>query len=216
MSTVVTRDSTDPYARLHTRWDELQQYLGLVVELATALSPNGLDVHFLNRPPVRHVTSASQLAPCFAAPPAGFTPIVPALQAIWAEKAHVMVEKQVLLILATDGAPTDPAGNPHVAQFLSLMRAKPPRCYMTIIAFTQDEAAVEYLDGLIEGGSRVPGLNVIEEYSAEKKEIEEIQGRGFVLSYGDYVAKTFLGPIDPELDALDRKRPPSEGCCAVA
>jgi hypothetical protein len=54
---------------------------------------------------------------------------------------------------------------------------------------------------------------VIEEYMAEKATIEALRGDGFVFTFGDYVAKTFLGPIDPELDALDR---PNSSCCTVS
>lgn len=56
-------------------------------------------------------------------------------------------------------------------------------------------------------------LNVIEEYMAEKATIEALRGDGYVFGFGDYVAKTFLGPMDPELDALDR---PNASCCTVS
>ena len=62
-----------------------------------------------------------------------------------------------------------------------------------------------------EGRHRVPLLNVIEEFQAEKAEIESLH-KGYVLSFGDYIAKTFLGPTDKDLDALDRPG----ACCVIA
>lgn len=202
----------NPNGRRNTRWDELRNYVSVVIEMATAVGAN-CDVHFLNRPPMRRVTSAAQLIPAFAADPVGFTPASAALEFIWAEKAVCLRERALLLIFATDGNPTDRIGNPDAQRFLWLVRSKPPTCFMTILAFNDDKRAVAFLDDLVDKKKlAVPGVNVIEEYMAEKESIEALRGEGFVFTFGDYVSKTFLGPIDPELDALDR---PNASCCAV-
>ena len=126
-----------------------QRYLATILDFATALSPQGCDVHFLNRPPMRGVTDARQLAPALAAPPAGVTPLVPALQFIWNENAPAISETGMLLIVATDGSPTNAAGDDDLPAFFATVRGKPTRCAMTIIAFTTDRASVEYLDKLV-------------------------------------------------------------------
>ena len=51
--------------------DELKQTVSIVVDIASVLDPDGVDVYFLNREPVFHVHNSSELAPIFAVPPAG-------------------------------------------------------------------------------------------------------------------------------------------------
>ena len=139
----------DPYARQVTRWMEMQRYLAVILDFATALSPQGCDVHFLNRPPMRGVTDVTQLAPAMAAPPSGYTPLVPALNFIWNENAAAMRESGVLMIVATDGSPTNSQGGDDLSNFFDTVRSKPSQCAMTMIAFTTDRNSVEYLDTLV-------------------------------------------------------------------
>jgi hypothetical protein len=145
--------------RRNTRWDELRNYVSVVVEMATAVGAS-CDVHFLNRPAMRRVTSAAQLMPAFAAEPAGFTPASAALEFIWSEKAVCLRERALLVIFATDGNPTDRIGNPDAQRFLCLVRAKPVTCFMTILAFNDDKRAVAFLDELVDRKKMaVPGVS---------------------------------------------------------
>jgi len=41
------------------------------VDLASSIDPDGVDVFFLNREPMRNVRSSAELAPVFAVPPEG-------------------------------------------------------------------------------------------------------------------------------------------------
>jgi hypothetical protein len=149
----------NPAGRRNTRWDELRNYVSVVVEMATAVGAS-CDVHFLNRPAMRRVTSAAQLMPAFAAEPAGFTPASAALEFIWSEKAVCLRERALLVIFATDGNPTDRIGNPDAQRFLYLVRAKPLTCFMTILAFNDDKRAVAFLDELVDRKKMaVPGVS---------------------------------------------------------
>ena len=49
----------------------MKQTVSIVVDLASALDPNGVDVYFLNREPLFHVHDSSELAPVFAVRPSG-------------------------------------------------------------------------------------------------------------------------------------------------
>jgi hypothetical protein len=49
----------------------MKQTVSIVVDLASALDPNGVDVYFLNREPMRNVRSSSELTNIFAVPPEG-------------------------------------------------------------------------------------------------------------------------------------------------
>jgi hypothetical protein len=51
--------------------DELKQTVSIVVDIASVLDPDGVDVYFLNREPMFHVRSSSELISVFAVPPAG-------------------------------------------------------------------------------------------------------------------------------------------------
>jgi len=60
----------------------------------------------------------------------------------------------------------------------------------------------------------VPRVDVTDDFVTERAEILRSQGRGFPFSFGDYVVKALLGPVDPVFDALDGGR--VGGCCSVA
>jgi hypothetical protein len=51
--------------------DELKRTVSIVVDLASALDPDGVDIYFLNREPMRNVRSSEELIPMFAVPPEG-------------------------------------------------------------------------------------------------------------------------------------------------
>jgi hypothetical protein len=54
-----------------TRWQELKRLAATCIEIVTAINPAGLDLYFLNRPPVKAVTSVQGLQAVFDTPPAG-------------------------------------------------------------------------------------------------------------------------------------------------
>lgn len=51
--------------------DELKQTVSIVVDIASVLDPDGVDIYFLNREPLFHVRNSAELIPIFAVPPAG-------------------------------------------------------------------------------------------------------------------------------------------------
>ncbi len=51
--------------------DELKQTVSIVVDIASVLDPDGVDIYFLNREPMFHVRSSSELISVFSVPPAG-------------------------------------------------------------------------------------------------------------------------------------------------
>ena len=117
----------NPYARQITRWDELRNTVSILVQLVTALDPSGCcDIYFLNRPPMLGVSDAAQVQVAFARPPQGFTPLTRALMQIVHDKAQALAERKLLLIIATDGQPTDDGGNARIPEFLQALMQKPP------------------------------------------------------------------------------------------
>ncbi len=51
--------------------DELKHTVSIVVDLASVLDPDGVDIYFLNREPMFNVRNSEELIPMFALPPEG-------------------------------------------------------------------------------------------------------------------------------------------------
>ena len=211
---------------METRWTELCRTASLVVELATCLSDSGLSIFFLNRPPMHGVTSAAQVQAAFAhAPPQGFTPLTRSLRAVLSEKRQAISERKLLLVIATDGEPTNESGVVDIRSFLDLLRSLPATVHTSILACTDDDESVAYLN---EADSSIPRLDVTDDFGSERIEVLRAQGQGFHFSFGDYVVKCLLGPVDSYFDSLDSARNltkggaggapagQGDGCCAVA
>ena len=204
----VSSNGGDPFASVNKRrWDELCSIVTIVAEIAACLDPTGIDVYFLNRPPLSHVFAHDAILQAFSYPPQGYTPIVKTLDQMLREKADVFREKQVLVILATDGEPTDPLGNPNIPEFIQRVKSKPQNMFLTIVACTDDDASIKYLNVL---DRKVPRVDVVDDYRSERNEIQAKKGKSYPFTFGDYVAKILLGSIDPTMDDMDEK-----GCCTI-
>jgi hypothetical protein len=191
MGTLIEDSNADPFAKRSTRWDELRGAVKLILECATALDKSGVDVYFLNRPPLLNVVSPTQVLDCFQYPPQGYTPTVRVLNQICQARAADLAEKKILLILATDGQPTDDNGNIRLQEFVDFMKRRHQNLYVSICVQTDDEDVVKYLDGMVHHG--YPRLEVTDDYRTERKQALGKGERSF--TFGDYIAKIMLGPI---------------------
>ena len=180
MASVVTSGAAtaaNPYAPQRTRWDELKESMGIIVDLATCMEKEGVDVFFLNRPPIFKVTCASQLAAGFHNPPAGFTPLTRTLHAVFRHCDGPLREgKKLLVIIATDGQPTDDAGNVQINDFFSALANKPRGAFIQIMACTDDDNSVAYLN---QADENIPLVDVSDDYHSERREILRAQGAQF-------------------------------------
>jgi hypothetical protein len=202
----------DPFSPIPTRWSEAKLHASITVDLAACLDPDGIDIRFLNRPGFSNVATSAQVGAAFALAPAGWTPLVRTIKALFEEKATVIRERKMLLIILTDGKPTDDQGNDQTRQFVELLRGRPKNVFVSIVACTDDEESVGYLNKI---DRIVPGIDVVDDYESERAEVRKVQGAKFPFSFGDYVVKTLLGSIDPKMDALDEKRLGGGGCCVI-
>ncbi|CAF0762515.1 unnamed protein product [Didymodactylos carnosus] len=199
-------DITSPFDRKPSRWDELKQTVSIVVDIASVLDPDGVDIYFLNREPQFHVKHSSELVPTFAVPPAGLTPIVPVLRKVLYDKQAEIQERKLLILLATDGAPTDESGHQDVKMLEHVLRhERNPinRIPVTFIACTDDDDCIGYLN---KWDKNIPYVDVIDDYKNERQEIHNTQGRNFPFSFGDYVVKILMGSVDSWFDGLDERR----------
>ncbi|ORY53616.1 hypothetical protein BCR33DRAFT_711003 [Rhizoclosmatium globosum] len=206
MNTPSTQGQTDPFARSKTRWDELKSTLAIVTDIAATLDEDGIDVYFLNRPPVRNVTGMNAaLESAFAQKPAGYTPITRVLRQVIREK-WTREGKKLLILIATDGQPTTDSGelDKHGLKHLLMHeRGGKGEIPIAFLVCTDDDSEVDYLN---EWDTSIQDLDVIDDYITEKKQILRVQGNGFPFSRGDWVCKMLLGVIDAEIDGLDERR----------
>ena len=201
MSSIVD-DNNDPFGKKITRWDELRNTVNIMTEIATTLDKNGVDIYFLNRAPIYNVSSSQQIQVAFQYPPNGYTPLAESIDKIFKEKEAIIREKKLLLIIATDGQPTDSLGNINTEIFINRLKNRPKNIFISILACTDDDASIGYLNKI---DTFVPGIDVTDDYRSELKQIQRVQGKYFKFSFGDYVVKSLLGPIDPYFDRLDEE-----------
>ncbi|CAF1117057.1 unnamed protein product [Adineta steineri] len=186
-----------------TRWDELKSLVNIIADICAVMDSNGIDVYFLNREPVLNVTNTQSMRHVFNSPPQGLTPLVPALRKILAAKRNQTFEKKLLILVATDGAPTNEHGQTDIGALEAVLRQeRTAQTYVTFLACTDDLESVNYLSNW---DKTMPNLDVIDDYRSEKAEIQRVRGPSFPFSFGDYIVKALLGSIDPWFDALDER-----------
>lgn len=206
---IIDRDQQNitPFSQLPRRWDELKQVVSIVVDLASSLDPDGVDIYFLNRPPMLHITDSSQLYESFSKIPNGPTPISRVLLEVLNKKRARVHDRKLLILIATDGVPTDDSGNNDIARLENILRNERypsmDRIYITFIACTDDLQLVGYLNKF---DKKIPNVDVLDDYRSERAEVLAVQGRNFPFSYGDYVVKILMGSVDPWFDHLDEKK----------
>ena len=196
-----------PFDRFPTRWDELKQITSIIIDLASTLDSDGVDVFFLNRPALLRVHDSSQLQDTFSVLPVGPTPLTRVLTEVLNLKRPNVHDRRLLILIATDGTPTDERGLSDFSRLENILRhdryPSTDRMYVTFVACTNDLQSVAYLNGL---DKRIPHVDVLDDYQSERQEILAVQGKNFPFSYGDYVVKILMGSVDPWFDQLDEKK----------
>ena len=130
------------FAPAVTRWDELKYSVTVLSSIATCMDDDGIDIHFLNRAPMYGVRDPSTIGPAFEAPPAGFTPIASALSQILQRRAGLNPQgdnKQLLIVIFTDGEPTDDRGAVNIAQLEQVLNTRQSHVFTTFVACTDDD-----------------------------------------------------------------------------
>lgn len=189
-------NTADPFEPSKTRYDELKESVKIICEVATILDKDGVDLFFLNNGTYKNVKDIVTVNELFKKHPRGTTPLVHTIRNAY---ASIDGEKKTLLIIATDGEP-----NEGVDAFeKTLTTERPKDTYVTIMACTNDDSAIGYLDRF---DDIIPSVDVVDDYHSEKMQIQKVQGSGFAFSFGDYIVKCLLGSIDKFFDDLDEVR----------
>lgn len=188
-----------------TRWQELRETVESVIEIACCFDEDGVDVFFLNRPPVLNVTSKSQLNATFSNPPRGYTPLCQALRDTVQKKMDHLKgdEKKLLIIVCTDGQPTDREGRSDSSNFRSLLEnvvSRPDReIRVGFLACTDDDDVMRWLNSMDE---EVRHVDVTDDFYSEREEVLRA-GRVRSFNRNDWLIKMLLGAADDKWDKLD-------------
>lgn len=206
-----------------TRWNELEYFASIAVELANLFDKSGCDVHFLNRQPaLRKIRNTNELLDIFSPmKPNGYTPLTRALDTVLRENAQIVgYEKKLLVIIVTDGEPTDLTGHSDINGFKQCLKSRHPadRIFTSIIACTDQPDSMDYLNKL---DRTIKNLDVVDDYRSERQEVLRNAGRhrgapmaGF--SYGDYVCKCLIGSVDKSIDRTDEQQGNQNKDCIIS
>ncbi|VBB17580.1 hypothetical protein YASMINEVIRUS_43 [Yasminevirus sp. GU-2018] len=180
-----------------TRWHELRETVEMIVELATLLDDDGIDVWFLNRAsPYKNITTPEQVMKLFKKQPNGSTPLTATLKKVMDEP----LKKPRLILIITDGEPNNEGVSDCDAfkQLLKYRDSKNNR--IGILACTTNDTTMNWLNIL---DKDIEDLDVTDDYITERDDILKIQGSYFEYTRTDHLIKMMLGPILKKYNDLD-------------
>lgn len=199
-----------------TRWEELKSSVGVIVDLASVMDKDGIDLYFLNRGTLKNVSDSSQVTNWFAQPAGGFTPLNQVLRKVIQDKKDIAMEKKLLIIIFTDGVPdetNEPAdkgekGIDTLQKILKKERFPKGKIYVTFFACTDDDDVMKVLNKC---DKIIPNVDVVDDYDSERAEVLRAKGRDYKFTMGNYLVKGIIGSVDPEFDNMDEVH----SCCSI-
>lgn len=193
-----------------TRWLELKKLAAVIIEFVTSINPNGVDIYFLNRTGLRNVTDITGLQQVFSDLPNGSTPLIGALQAIYRDKAYIPTDRQLLIVVVTDGEQSDGSNS----DLFNVLYNKRPNVHISLAECSDDEREMEFLDSF---NNRIPNFDNTDDYREELAKVKRLQGPNFKFDYTDYVIKILLATFIRSYFNVDQNRyySNSDCCCTL-
>ena len=152
-----------------TRWDELKRLAATLIDFITATSEHGMDITFLNRPGVQRVTGLPGLQPLFADLPQGSTPLGRAIDNILTQRAATLAPgRQLLLVVATDGEPSDC----NADQLFSMLNSHLSRngaLHVSAVELTDNEETMAYMD---DWNQRITYFDNTDDYRTDLRKVK--------------------------------------------
>ena len=184
-----------------SRWDELKKTIDTIIELACCFDEDGVDIYYLNRNAVKGVKSRTD--PRFLASmkkgPYGRTPLEERL--IEVIKANKDTEKQVLLLIATDGIPS--GGIQSFERTLRLIIQADKRFRFQFLACTGNDEDIGWLEDIDEEFEEV---DCTDDFITERLQVLNT-GKTTRFTRSDWVMKALLGPVSKKFDDWDEPIP---------
>jgi hypothetical protein len=181
-----------------TRWQEALELASVVADIGGAICEYGIHIKFINQNVMHtNIKNSQFVVPLFSNGPGGYTPLSNSLDQV----IQLKTEKPKLIIIATDGKPTDDDGHDDTARFINILKKRDPiNNKICIAACTDDHDVLHYLNKL---DKSVPNLDVVDDYYSERIEVLKVQENQFEYTYGDHAVRIMLSPIIPKYDQLD-------------
>merc|ERR1711998_193607 len=184
-----------------TRWEELKERLNQLLEILLLVDDgSGFELKFLNCGGPFMIKSRQDLDACWqAAAPGGGTPLGEVLKPYLNPGA---LESDRLVMVMTDGCPSDVSFD----QLRKMIKGKSKQVYVSVMMCTEEDDVVDQYNRKVDP---IPGVDVLDDYASEKREVEKHRGRK--LSLNKYLVKCVLGPKFAKWDNMDE-----DGCkCAI-
>lgn len=152
-------------------------------------------MYFLNRENSNKPMNADQLSQYLKCDPSGSSQITKTLNKvvkdITEKNGTLNRESKFLILLVTDGEPTDDYGSPDMSSFKFVVKNLPPNILTSIVCFGNDKS--KYIKKM----SKLPRLHIHGDYYEEQNFSKTMGFESF--SYGDYVTKFMVACAEREV-----------------
>ncbi|AYV76840.1 MAG: hypothetical protein Barrevirus1_62 [Barrevirus sp.] len=222
MNSQISEEGADPFnPKKTTRWLELKKLAAALIDIITATNPEGLDIYFLNRDTVFGVNNMANLSATFSVLPNGSTNITAKLQEIYIDKRDKLTEnKQLLILVITDGEPTDNTSNPRQNLYDQIRKlTNLGNIHISFAECTDQEEDMDYLDVW---DNKLRNFDNTEDYRDEVRRVKAANGQAFKFDYTDYVIKILLATFVKSYFNLDQNgynnnnyQNVDDDCCCV-
>lgn len=185
-----------------SRWEEMRDTLGFLVDLGACFDKSGLDIFFLNRPELKRVKNRNDpdFVAQFKQPPDGSTPLTECIKRLGQECGG---EKPILLFILTDGEP-DGGPGPFIDELRKLVtkQSTSKSFKVQIMVCTPSEGEVAWLNDL---DAALKEVDVTDDYYIEKGQVMAAK-KTEKFTRGDWCLKALLGPVSQKFDKWDEKQ----------
>ena len=182
-----------------TRYDEIKTIIRMLIDMALIYDDDGLDLYFLNKNPIFDIKNYLYVEPILNKRPEGHTPLKHITKQIF--QKYKFNSKPVLLIIATDGIPTDNKGNEDLVNYINCLKKRnSEQYYVSFLSCSNKKEDIYYLKKL---NKDIDHLSVLDNYSSEKNLITDIKGRTYRYTLGDHIARLLLTPIADRIDIIE-------------
>jgi hypothetical protein len=80
------------------------------------------------------------------------------------------------------------------------LATKPSWCKVQVLKITDNDDETSYLD---EFDRAIEGVDVTDDYFSVLANVRKYRGQNTSFSFGDYLVKCLIGPLDKEIDEID-------------
>jgi len=225
-----TAEFASPGQRIPSRFEETATMAKDILDGCCILSDDPVDIYFMNGDSVRGcdkvktgVRSFSEIQYMFERIPQGITPTIASLEQIIANNQLMLHgERNLLVFIATDGAPTsyDPYQRQVVDDtkrfkaYIDKLMKQYKNLYITFMACVSDETLLETMD---EMGEKYTNVGVVDEYNVEKKEMNDRYGNQRGRDWFNtnlYLTKALLVSVCPQVKQAFADTP-KKCCCTL-